>query len=332
MLGRSLEEFVGENFLPGAGHPRPGRSVAEPAAQGRGLAGRRRPTPAASCARAPSCCGSALERVKDEDVARLRAGRCWCRGSCEEPISPLAGSLLKEVVADGAHHGLVDLVLDEAHRWLGGNEDDLLRRRRRARAVVGPEALNERVIHRLHTELVDLARRHPHATRTTAPGWRSTGCSSELADGLLARPGHDRPDGAAQGAVPRPPAGDRDVHLAVERAAPRRWSPPSTTRTATSCAGGVAGAGRVRRAAARRRSALRDRLDERAADLAVFLVDRYGRELTAVITHTIDQWDGREASRQDRAARRQGPAVHPDQRHDRRRPRRGPDPCRTVAL
>ena len=31
--------------------------------------------------------------------------------------------------------------------------------------------------------------------------------------------------------------------------------------------------------------------------LAVFVVGRYGDELTAVITHTIDQWDGKEASR-----------------------------------
>ncbi|MFT4008983.1 MAG: DUF445 family protein, partial [Nocardioidaceae bacterium] len=43
--------------------------------------------------------------------------------------------------------------------------------------------------------------------------------------------------------------------------------------------------------------ALRARVDGAAADFAVFAVDRYGNELTAVITHTIDRWDGREASR-----------------------------------
>ncbi|MFT4011578.1 MAG: DUF445 family protein [Nocardioidaceae bacterium] len=32
-------------------------------------------------------------------------------------------------------------------------------------------------------------------------------------------------------------------------------------------------------------------------DFVVFAVDRYGNELTAVITHTIDRWDGRQASR-----------------------------------
>ncbi len=43
--------------------------------------------------------------------------------------------------------------------------------------------------------------------------------------------------------------------------------------------------------------ALRERLDGIAADAAVFVVDRYGAELTAVITQTIQRWDGREAAR-----------------------------------
>ena len=31
-------------------------------------------------------------------------------------------------------------------------------------------------------------------------------------------------------------------------------------------------------------------------DVAVFAVERYGAELTTVITHTIERWDGREAA------------------------------------
>jgi uncharacterized membrane-anchored protein YjiN (DUF445 family) len=42
---------------------------------------------------------------------------------------------------------------------------------------------------------------------------------------------------------------------------------------------------------------LRGRLDGAAADLSVFAVERYGAELTAVITHTVERWDGREAAR-----------------------------------
>ena len=50
-------------------------------------------------------------------------------------------------------------------------------------------------------------------------------------------------------------------------------------------------------AAGRRRRRCSARLDGLAADAAVFVVDRYGAEVTAVITHTIERWDGREAAR-----------------------------------
>ena len=42
--------------------------------------------------------------------------------------------------------------------------------------------------------------------------------------------------------------------------------------------------------------ALRARLDGLAADAAVFVVERYGDDLTTVITHTIERWDGKEAA------------------------------------
>jgi uncharacterized membrane-anchored protein YjiN (DUF445 family) len=43
-------------------------------------------------------------------------------------------------------------------------------------------------------------------------------------------------------------------------------------------------------------AALRGVLDRYASDAVVFLVDRYGTELTAVITHTVNRWDGKEAA------------------------------------
>ena len=71
---------------------------------------------------------------------------------------------------------------------------------------------------------------------------------------------------------------------------------------------------------------LRTRLDTMAADAAVFIVDRYGNELTSVITQTIERWDGREAARRIELHVGPRPAVHPDQRHHRRRPGRRADP------
>ncbi len=44
-------------------------------------------------------------------------------------------------------------------------------------------------------------------------------------------------------------------------------------------------------------AALRLRLEGLAADLAVFAVSRYGAEVTAVITSTVERWDGDEAAR-----------------------------------
>ena len=41
---------------------------------------------------------------------------------------------------------------------------------------------------------------------------------------------------------------------------------------------------------------LRDRIDTRICDAAVYAVDRYGTELTQVISHTIDRWDGKETA------------------------------------
>jgi uncharacterized membrane-anchored protein YjiN (DUF445 family) len=42
---------------------------------------------------------------------------------------------------------------------------------------------------------------------------------------------------------------------------------------------------------------LRGRIDDVVADVSVFAVERYGAELTTVITHTVERWDGREAAR-----------------------------------
>ena len=67
------------------------------------------------------------------------------------------------------------------------------------------------------------------------------------------------------------------------------------TRTA-SCAGGCRRAGRPSPSGSPSTPTLRDRLDGLAADAAVFAVERYGAELTTVITRTIERWDGKEAA------------------------------------
>ncbi len=291
MLGRSLEEFVAENFLHedivrerirvaelshrvGAWlvHPGNSRRVVDEAA---------------------AVLHIGLSRVRDADMAELVRDALLPR-FLEEPVSPVAGRLLEEIVRDKAHHGLVDLALDEAYRWLSENEATF------ADVVVerapwwSPPALNERVTHRLHVELVawiDDIRTDPdhHARRAV--------------DDLLQK--------LAQDLLTDPATQER-----AERLKHRVLSHPQLIATATSLWNAFRRAlldaladpeGPLRRRAqveletfGRRlidERALRDRLDEYAADLAVFAVGRYGDELTGVITATIERWDGKEAAR-----------------------------------
>ncbi|HEY0773139.1 MAG TPA: DUF445 domain-containing protein, partial [Nocardioidaceae bacterium] len=110
-LGRSLEQFVGANFLQEsvirdrialAGiSERVGHWLVEPENSKRVVD------------EAASVLHVGLTRVRDEDMAALVQDAVLPRFR-EEPISPIAGSLLEEIVRDGAHHGLVDLALEEA--------------------------------------------------------------------------------------------------------------------------------------------------------------------------------------------------------------------------
>ena len=58
-----------------------------------------------------------LGKVRDDHVADFVTEAIIPRFR-EEPVAPLAGTLLGEVVHDNLHHGLVDLAVDELHDWL----------------------------------------------------------------------------------------------------------------------------------------------------------------------------------------------------------------------
>jgi uncharacterized membrane-anchored protein YjiN (DUF445 family) len=291
MLGRSLEEFVGENFLRGeiidsrVRTAEPARKVGDWLAQEEHA--RRVVLEGAELVRL------GLERIRDEDVADFM-NLVLIPRFLDEPISPLAGSLLKEVVEDGAHHGLIDLVLEEAHRWLGLNEATFFDVVAERAPWWAPDALNERVIHRLHTELLawieDIRNDPYHRSRLALDR-----LLKELADDLL----HDT-----------------DTKARMERFKERFLGHPQVSATFISLWNALRRAfvaslqerdgELVRRGVAevvafgerlQHDEALRAKVDERAAGLAVFLVERYGSELTSVITQTIDQWDGQEASR-----------------------------------
>jgi uncharacterized membrane-anchored protein YjiN (DUF445 family) len=290
-LGRSLEEFVGENFLSEqiirervtgatvtmrlgvwASDPRNARRVVDEVAEVAALG---------------------LNKVRDEHIVELVEDVLMPQFR-NEPIAPILGSLLVEAVRDDLHHGLVDLAIEELLRWLEANPDTFSEVLSERAPWWAPPRLNDAITGRLHTEavrwLVDIRDDPRHHAR-------------EALDSMLTQLAHDL-------------LVDPDTQARAEVMKNRVLDHPQVTATAISLwkafrnallAGLQDADGPLRerltaevRAFAERLTtdpALRLRLDGLAADLAVFAVSRYGAELTAVITSTIERWDGKEAAR-----------------------------------
>jgi uncharacterized membrane-anchored protein YjiN (DUF445 family) len=290
-LGRGLEEFVGENFLQ-EDIIRERLASATPSARlGRWLAD---PVNARRVVdEVAEVTAIGLSKVRDDHIVSLVNDALVPRFR-EEPISPLLGGLLSEALHDDMHHGLVDLVLEELHSWLKENPDTVQEVLGERAPWWAPPSLNERVTARIHLEMVrwvgDIRSDPRHHARLALDSMLQ-----QLADDLLHNP-------STQERTER--LKDRLLeHPAVIKSGISLWN--ALRRALTASLGDPEGAVRQRLLAevcafAERLTedeALRQRLDGIASDVAVFAVDRYGAELTAVITHTIERWDGKEAAR-----------------------------------
>ena len=290
-LGRGLEEFVGENFLQegiirdrvaaASVSLRVGRWLSDP------VNARRVVDETAEVA------SIALGKVTDEHVAGFVADALVPRFR-EEPISPLLGGLLDEVVRDDLHHGLVDLAIDEVASWLVENPATFAEVLEERAPWWAPPRLNDAVTRRLHRELVEWLLDIRHDPRHHA---------RQALDSMLRQLASDlQTDADTQARTER--LKDRLLdHPQVVASGVDLWN--ALRRALQASLGDPEGAVRTRALAeltafARRvvdDADLRKRLDLLAADAAVFAVERYGAELTAVITHTIERWDGKEAAR-----------------------------------
>ena len=290
-LGRSLEEFVGENFLQediirdrvaaATISLRVGQWLSDPA--------NARKVADEACELA----ALALSRITDEHVAGFVQDALVPR-FLEEPIAPLAGGLLAEVVRDDLHHGLVDLVVDEVTEWLVANPETFAEVLSERAPWWAPPRLNEAVTKRIHTEvvnwLVDIRDDPQHHAR-------------QALDSMLAQLAHDLQfDAETQARTerlkervldhPQVLASSVDLWNALRRALQTSLVDPQGAVRLRLLKELSAFADRLVHDAS-----LRNRLDGLAAETAVFVIARYGAELTAVITTTIQRWDGKEAAR-----------------------------------
>lgn len=290
-LGRSLQDFVTENFLAEDVVRRRIARAEVSRRAGRWLADETHSRRVV--AEASRMLRHGLTRLRDDDVASLVTDELLPR-LADEPLSEISGRLLQEVVAEGAHHGLVDLTLLELHRWLVANAETVAE-------VVGERApwwtpiwLDERVARRLHVEAVawvaDIRDDSLHPARHAL--------DTLLTD--LARDLQLDPDTMARFerlkrrilAAPQVAVTVTSLWSAVRRALLVALDEPdSLVRTRAVSALGDFG---------RRLDTdeeLRARLDGWAADLAAYVVRTYGDEMATVISDTVERWDGDDAAR-----------------------------------
>ncbi len=233
-----------------------------------------------------------LGRVKDHHIVELVDAVLVPRFR-EEPISPILGTFLVEAVRDDLHHGLVDLALEELHHWLEHNHDTFVEVLGERAPWWAPPKLNDAVTTRIHTEalrwLSDIRNDPRHRARAAL-------------DSMLAQLGQDllfneetqaRAENLKLRLLEHPQFAATGISLwkALRNAmlaALRDPSGPLKSRLQSE----------LQRVATRFHSdqQLQRRLDGLLADAVVFGVARYGAELTTVITHTIEQWDGKEAA------------------------------------
>jgi uncharacterized membrane-anchored protein YjiN (DUF445 family) len=289
-LGQSLEEFVTGNFLTADAARE--RVVAADVTRrlGRWLTQEQHSTRVITeLAKASS---RALVAIKDDDVRGFVEQSLLPR-LVHEPLSPVVGHLLESVVEDGAHHGLVDIALVEAHVWLRANKDAVA-------SIVGARApwwtpvwLDEKVIERVHQEalswVADVRDRPNHPAREAL---------DDLLDQLARDLQHDddtiaRAEALKVRVMTHPQIGPSAVAV---------WDAVRTALLgALDDADGQLrrrGVGALSDFGARLLNdpELRQRVDGHAADAIGFVVSSYGHEIAKVISQTVDRWDGKEAA------------------------------------
>jgi len=289
-LGQSLQEFVTDHFLT-ADVARDRVASADVARRlGRWLEDEGHSTRVV--AEVATATGRALRVLHPDEVRSLVLGSMLPR-LVDEPLSPVAGRLLEEIVRDGAHHGLVDIALVEAHSWLSANQRTVARVMAARAPWWSPQWLDDKVIDRVHHEALTWVADVRDNPRHPARG---------ALDDLLSQLGRDLQDDSSTmerfealktTVLTHPQVGDTVIAV---------WE---SVRTALLSALADEDGPLRRRAGEALRSLgqrlqrddeLRARVDGHVTDAVGWVVETYGPEIATVISTTVNRWDGKEAA------------------------------------
>ncbi len=290
-LGASLGDFVGTNFLApdvvvdklrAARVPeRLGRWVAQPANAERITA------EAAVLAR------GAVTVLRDEDVQQV-IDATLVRRLVDRPWGPPLGKLLAEVLADGKHKRLVDLICDRAYDWVLVNHDTVVRVVSQQAPAWSPRFLDDMLADRLHREVLDFARAvrddPEHQMRKAVDKFMA-----EFAEDLQ----HD-PDTIARAESVKQQILE---HPEVQNVVASAWG--TAKRMILDAVEDPSSELRVRArdlvaswgARLADDPAVRGKVDGWLEGSLRYVVSNYADEITGVITDTVARWDAQETSR-----------------------------------
>ncbi|MDI9889782.1 MULTISPECIES: DUF445 domain-containing protein [unclassified Microbacterium] len=289
-IGQQLGEFVETNFL--EGHVVRTKLEATPLAA---RAGAWLADPAHAerlAAEGAALATSVLRALSDDDVQGLIED--LAREHLLEPDwGPSVGGWLERVVAADAHHGAVDLALDNIAVWLGNNRETfqgLVSRRLPSWVPSLAHRLVDDTVYREAVGFVDAVRADPrHQARIAIDQYLA-----RLADNLQHDPATRTRLEEAKASVfdsPRVRGLAADAWNTAKTGLLRSLADPESALRRRAAAA-LADVG-VR---LQNEESLQRRVDGWVTDAAVFLVERYRHDIASIITDTVERWDAAETT------------------------------------
>ena len=230
-----------------------------------------------------------LARIDDDSIKALTRNVIVPRLVATRK-TPVLAQLLRQIVLDGAHHKLVDLIVAEAYDWLRDNPqviDEIVHNR--APSWV-PDFVNEQLANRLQREVLgwvaDVRDNEYHKARQALDAWLVDLSDDLESDSSLSSGPRDHQRAAQPGGVVDSFSRSGFTQTAAQR--PYRRSSEVRARI-----------WQLIGEFAERLQADSDfsrRIDDRIATTAGDLAESFGPEIASVISDTIERWDAKEAA------------------------------------
>ncbi|HVV11150.1 DUF445 domain-containing protein [Amycolatopsis sp.] len=290
-LGSSLGDFVGANFLSeqvvrdklGRAEiaRRLGEWLAEPANAER------------VTSELATVVRGAVKVLRDEDVQAVLE-QAVVRRVVEKPWGPPLGKLLAQVFTDGAHYKLVDLMCDRSYEWVRDNHETVLRVVSDRAPSWSPKFVDSMLADKVYGEVLSFA----WSVKTDVNHPMRLALDKFLNE--FAQDLQQDPDTMARAEQVKQQILD---HPDVQKLIGSAWTTakgmlltaaedPSSELRLRVREGLAALGGRLVTD-----DGLRSKVDGWVEGAAAYLVTNYSREITTIITDTVERWDAEETSR-----------------------------------